>query len=149
MKQVNFKILGLVMLAGLIAGSLFANIYCKENVSELGVFQFDFIEKMQRMNVQGVIEGLLTVFNGVLIFLNGVFAGDWAKAWQGMKDIFSGIVQSIKSIFLGVIEVIKGRINGITSQINNVAQKMSSLPIIRWNCTKNKYSSICYRNTIL
>lgn len=53
MKQVNFKILGLVMLAGLIAGSLFANIYCKENVSELGVFQFDFIEKMQRMNVQG------------------------------------------------------------------------------------------------
>ncbi len=81
-------------------------------------------------HVQGVIEGLLTVFNGVLIFLNGVFAGDWAKAWQGMKDIFSGIVQSIKSIFLGVIEVIKGRINGITSQINNVAQKMSSLPII-------------------
>lgn len=53
MKQVNLKILGLVVLAGLIAGSLFANIYCKENVSELGVFQFDFIEKMQRMNVQG------------------------------------------------------------------------------------------------
>lgn len=53
MKQVNFKVLGLVVLAGLIAGSLFANIYCKENVSELGVFQFDFIEKMQRMNVQG------------------------------------------------------------------------------------------------
>jgi len=81
-------------------------------------------------HVQGVIEGLLTVFNGVLIFLNGVFAGDWAKAWQGVKEIFSGIWESIKSIFLGVIEVIKGRINGITSQINNVAQKMSSLPII-------------------
>lgn len=71
-----------------------------------------------------------TAFNGILTFLNGVFAGDWSKAWQGVKDIFSGIWQSIKSIFLGVIEVIKGRINGITSQINNVAQKMSSLPII-------------------
>ncbi len=52
MKQVNLKLLGFVVLAGLIAGSLFANIYCKDNVSELGVFHFDFIEKMQSMNVQ-------------------------------------------------------------------------------------------------
>lgn len=42
-----------MVLAGLITGSLFANIYCNDNVSELGVFQFDFIEKMQSMNVQG------------------------------------------------------------------------------------------------
>lgn len=53
MKQINLRILGLVVLAGLIAGSLFANIYCNDNVSELGVFHFDFIEKMQSMNVQG------------------------------------------------------------------------------------------------
>lgn len=52
MKQANLRILGFVILAGLIAGSLFANIYCKDNVGELGVFQFDFIEKMQSMNVQ-------------------------------------------------------------------------------------------------
>lgn len=81
-------------------------------------------------HVQVLIEGLLTAFNGILTFLNGVFAGDWSKAWQGVKDIFSGIWQSIKSIFLGVIEVIKGRINGITSQINNVAQKISNVPLI-------------------
>lgn len=42
-----------MVLAGLIAGSLFANIYCNDNVSELGVFHFDFIEKMQSINVQG------------------------------------------------------------------------------------------------
>ena len=81
-------------------------------------------------HIQALIEGLLTAFNGILTFLNGVFAGDWSKAWQGVKEIFSGIWQSIKSIFLGVIEVIKGRINGITSQINNVAQKMSNVPLI-------------------
>lgn len=81
-------------------------------------------------HVQGIIEGLLTVFNGILTFLTGVFSLNWTKAWQGVKEIFSGIWESIKSIFLGVIGVIKGRINGITSQINNVAQKMSSLPII-------------------
>lgn len=53
MKQINLRMLGLIVLAGLIAGSLFANIYCKDNVGELGVFQFDFIEKMQNMNVRG------------------------------------------------------------------------------------------------
>lgn len=52
-KQNNLRILGLAVLAGLIAGSLFANIYCNDNVSELGVFHLDFIEKMQSMNVQG------------------------------------------------------------------------------------------------
>ncbi|MCM1468322.1 MAG: hypothetical protein NC086_09250 [Alistipes sp.] len=86
MKQFNFRIVGLVILAGLVAGSLFANIYCNDHVSELGVFQFDFIEKMQRMNVQGgdlfryVLSvrlkwwlGIgvlaLTSVNGVIVFL--------------------------------------------------------------------------------
>lgn len=81
-------------------------------------------------HVLGLVDGLIGVFNGILTFLNGIFVGDWTKAWQGVKEIFSGIWQSIKSIFLGVIETIKGRINGITSQINNVAQRMSSIPLI-------------------
>ena len=81
-------------------------------------------------HVLGLVDGLVGIFNGILTFLNGVFTGDWSKAWQGVKDIFSGIWEGIKSIFLGVIETIKGRINGITSQINNVAQKMSNIPVI-------------------
>lgn len=47
------QISGLVLLVGLVAGSLFANIYCKDNVSELGVFSYDFMDKMQGMNIKG------------------------------------------------------------------------------------------------
>lgn len=101
-------------------------------ISEIGVAFENFFVTINAIlpYVQGLIEGLLTAFNGVLTFLNGIFIGDWTKAWQGVKDIFSGIWQSIKSVFLGVIETIKGHINGITSQINNVAEKASNIPII-------------------
>ncbi len=101
-------------------------------ISGIGVAFENFFVTINAIlpHVQGLIEGLLTAFNGVLTFLNGIFIGDWTKAWQGVKDIFSGIWQSIKSVFLGVIETIKGHINGITSQINNVAEKASNIPII-------------------
>lgn len=53
MKQFNFRMIGLLLLISLTAGSLFANIYCSDNVSELGVFNYEFIEKMQNMNIDG------------------------------------------------------------------------------------------------
>ena len=108
--------------------SWFADVF----VSGIGVAVQNFFDIVNAIlpHIQGVIEGLLTTFNGILTFLNGVFTLDWQKAWQGIKDIFYGIVQSIGNIFGAIIEKIKGRINGITSQINNVAQKMSNIPVI-------------------
>ena len=108
--------------------SWFADVF----VSGIGVAVQNFFNIVNAVlpHIQGVIEGLLTSFNGILTFLSGVFSLDWQKAWQGVKDIFYGIVQSIGNIFGAIIEKIKGRINGITSQINNVAQKMSNIPVI-------------------
>lgn len=53
MKQFNFHMAGLLLFISLIAGSLFANIYCSDNVSELGVFNYEFMEKMRSMNIDG------------------------------------------------------------------------------------------------
>ena len=53
MKQFDLRIIGLLVFISLTAGSLFANIYCSENVSELGAFNYDYIEKMQSMNING------------------------------------------------------------------------------------------------
>ena len=108
--------------------SWFADVF----VSGIGVAVQNFFNIVNAVlpHIQGVIEGLLTSFNGILTFLSGVFSLDWQKAWQGVKDIFYGIVQSIGNIFGAIIEKIKGRINGITGQINNVAQKMSNIPVI-------------------
>lgn len=45
------------------------------------------------------IGGLLTILGGLLDFLTGVFTGDWEKAWEGIKTIFKGVVDTIKGIF--------------------------------------------------
>ena len=36
------------------------------------------------------IDGFLGVLEGVTTFMNGVFTGNWEKAWTGVKEIFGG-----------------------------------------------------------
>lgn len=64
-----------------------------------------------------VIDGMLTVFNGLIKFVTGVFTGDWRKAWEGIKDIFGGAFKALISLakmpMNGVIGIINGAIAGI------------------------------------
>ena len=46
------------------------------------------------------------IFDGIIKFIRGVFTGDWKKAWEGIKNIFSSIWNGIKGIFKGVIKII-------------------------------------------
>ncbi len=62
--------------------------------------------------IAGVIKNLLKVFNGIIDFVVGVFTGDWKRAWEGIKGIFSGIVGTLETIFKGVI-------NGIVAIANS------------------------------
>lgn len=61
----------------------------------------------------------MELFNGIIDFIRGVFTGDWERAWQGVEQIFSSILNTIlatigldmdqaKSIFDSAIEFIKG-----------------------------------------
>lgn len=54
-------------------------------------------------NVFGFLEdyfyGFLDVVQGVADFISAVFSGDWAAAWQAIKDIFAGVWDMIKSYF--------------------------------------------------
>lgn len=54
-----------------------------------------------------VIGGVIDVIKGVVQFITGVFTGDWEKAWEGIKNIFSGIWDAIKSIAKAAWENIK------------------------------------------
>lgn len=64
-----------------------------------------------------VFSGVTTYLGGVLDFIQGVFTGNWSKAWEGIKTIFSGIFTSIsaiaKSAMNSVISIINGAISGI------------------------------------
>lgn len=41
------------------------------------------------------ITGIIDVLTGLLEFLNGVFTGDWGRAWEGIKTVFMGAVRSV------------------------------------------------------
>jgi phage-related protein len=82
-----------------------------------------------------VIGGIVTFFEGIIQFITGVFTADWDKAWEGVKNIFSGIWdvicgvasavwdtitaifdwEKIKAFFVGVWEAIKAAWDGIVA----------------------------------
>lgn len=82
--------------------------------------------------IKGLIEGLLEIFNGVITFVNGVFTGNWEMAWEGIKGIFSGIVDGIKSIFKGVINSIINILNGFIKGANGMIGILGKVPGFSW-----------------
>ena len=58
------------------------------------------------------VGNIIDVCKGIVKFLTGVFSGDWKKAWEGIKDIFSAIWEQMKTIVKGVVNAIIGIING-------------------------------------
>ena len=77
-------------------------------------------------NVATIITMLINVLSGVITFVTGVFTGDWAMAWEGVKQIFSGIFDGILGICNNVLSGIKSAINGIISSINGISVSVPS-----------------------
>lgn len=70
----------------------------------------------------GMLKGELS---GLVTFLSGVFTGDWKKAWEGVKQIFSSIWDGIKETF-------KIPINWIIDGINVFIRGLNKLKIPDW-----------------
>ena len=68
-------------------------------------------------DIVDILEGLLTILDGVIDFIAGVFTGDWKRAWQGLVNIFVGIGNSIISVFETVLNAIRGLINTFISSV--------------------------------
>ena len=88
-----------------------------------------------------VIEGLLTALGGVIDFIVGVFTGDWSLAWEGIKEIFTGIWEALKELVSGAVTFIQNVVNlawtaisGATSTIwNGIKTLLNTL----WNWLKS------------
>jgi hypothetical protein len=49
-------------------------------------------------SVKGAIDGILRFFKGLMKFIGGIFAGDWKRVWEGLKDMIFGALQAIWNI---------------------------------------------------
>lgn len=49
-------------------------------------------------SIKGAIDGILLFFKGLMKFIGGIFAGDWNRVWEGLKDMIFGALQAIWNI---------------------------------------------------
>ncbi len=70
--------------------------------------------------VADVAGGVIRSLKGIIQFITGVLTGDWEKAWEGIKNIFGGIWDSIVGIFKGVINLVIDGLNTFIRGINKL-----------------------------
>lgn len=60
------------------------------------------------------------ILGGLIDFITGVFAGDWTKAWEGIKKVFKGI-------WNGIVMILESAVNLIIKGVNWLIGKLNSL----------------------
>lgn len=60
------------------------------------------------VRIANIVSGIIQVIKGIIDFLVGIFTGDWEKAWNGIKEIFSGFGSVLQNLVQGVFEAVRG-----------------------------------------
>lgn len=83
--------------------------------------------------VSNIMGNAKKILNGIIDFIRGVFTGNWKRAWEGIKNIFSGVFGGLKSIakapINGIIALINGALSAITSGINAVKRALNKISV--------------------
>ncbi len=72
--------------------------------------------------VGGIWDSIKLIFSGVIDFVSGIFSGNWSLAWQGIVEIFTGIVNGIGDVMKAPLNAVIGLINAAISGINGTIQ---------------------------
>lgn len=71
-------------------------------------------------SIGNVVDGVKDIFIGLMQFITGVFTGDWAKAWNGVVEIFKGIFDTIGAIVTFPLNLIIDSINSVIRGLNKI-----------------------------
>ena len=82
--------------------------------------RFHEIIELAKTYVSDVIDGVKQIFGGFIDFLTGVFTLDWKKAWEGIKEIFRGIWNTIVGVLEAAVNLIIKGINWLIDQLNKL-----------------------------
>jgi phage-related protein len=78
--------------------------------------------------VTDVVAGVIRVLKGIIQYITGIFTGDWDKAWEGIKNIFGGVWDSVSGVFKGAINLVIDGINTLIRGINKLSIKIPKIP---------------------
>lgn len=72
------------------------------------------------------IDGIITVANGLIMFVEGVFFGRWDEAWNGIKNICTGIFDIVTNSFNGMINTLSAGLDYIIGKSDTAKSAASS-----------------------
>lgn len=115
---------GLMILAGIIGTGLGIALLTGSLIPLLiaGIMGILFAITAMTGNGAELIESLKLVISGLAEFVAGVFAGDWERAWNGIKDILRGVWNGIATIIESGVNLIIDGLNYLIRKINGLLE---------------------------
>lgn len=98
-----------------------------------------------------ILNTTIGVLQGLLDFIAGVFTGDWGRAWNGIKQVFTSILDGMKNSITNFIDfigkafagigdtikiTIKGAINGVIVLFNKFINHVNNKLKFSWDGLK-------------
>lgn len=80
----------------------------------------DTIEAI-RLTIDELAGNIETIIGGITEFLTGVFSRDWSRAWDGIKETFSGVWNGIVGLLESAVNAIISGINWLIDQLNKIS----------------------------
>lgn len=83
--------------------------------------------------IKNLWDGIKQIFNGIITFVKCVFTGNWKQAWEGVKQIFAGVWRTFDAIVKAPINAIIGMFNALLNATetmrNGIASAINSIHI--------------------
>lgn len=92
--------------------------------------------------IGNVVGAAIDVLHGLIDFIAGIFTGDWDRAWNGIKEIFSGIWDGIKGIATSIWNFLKDIWNKIKDDVIGIWNSIKGFVSNLWTGIKDTASSI-------
>lgn len=104
--------------------SFLTNVFTTDWTESFGVF--GNILNAFFATASGIWESIKQIFSGIIDFVCGVFTGDWSRAWQGVQDIFGGIMNGLGAIIKAPLNAVIGIVNMAIDGINSISVDVPS-----------------------
>lgn len=98
-----------------------------QGVSDIAVEVFNFMGGYISNIFGGIIQNFQNffdagkrIFTGFIDFITGIFTGDWERAWNGVVNIFGGILDMIAAMAKAPLNTMIGLINAFLGGLNNI-----------------------------
>lgn len=89
-------------------------------------FLNSWIETLKIM-LQNMVSSIGQTLTGIVTFISGVFTGKWRQAWEGVKNIFRSIWNTIVDLLEGGINFIIDGINAFIRGVNRAFSLIGAL----------------------